>query len=140
MQSDTPAEKKDRRLEEQVETTIAHSVRAVYEDGWLKPFEPLLLPDHQCVEIMVTVLEEPQYLAHLKPAQQLHEKTTEWLAQQPAAAVREPDLPPGQEEPPGRRVRPVDGRDSGRGPGADDDAELAALVDEAVTAVREFHV
>ena len=29
--------------------TIAHVVRAVYEDGWLKPVEPLLLPDRQRV-------------------------------------------------------------------------------------------
>ena len=68
--------------------TIAHAVRAVYEDGWLKPVEPLLLPDRQRVEILVTVLEEPQYRADPKLVQQLHEKTNEWLAQQPTAAVR----------------------------------------------------
>ena len=65
-------------------------MRAVYEDGWLKPLEPLLIPDRQRVEILVTVLEEPQYRADPKLVQQLHEKTNEWLAQQPTAAVREP--------------------------------------------------
>ena len=64
--------------------TIAHSVRAVYEDGWLKPVEPLLLPDRQRVEILVTVLEEPQYRADPKLVQQPTRKPMSgWLSSLP---------------------------------------------------------
>lgn len=120
--------------------TIAHVVRAVYEDGWLKPVEPLLLPDRQRVEILVTVLEEPQYRADPSLVQQLHEKANEWLAQQPTAAVREPRRFSQAKK--SRLDAEFDQlmAEIQAASGADDDAELAALVDEAVTAVREFHV
>ena len=119
--------------------TIAHSVRAVYEDGWLKPLEPLPLHDHQRVEIMVTVSEEPQYRADSERVRQLHERASEWLAQQPVLAVRAP-----------RRISQArqDRLDAEfdqllaeiqAASGADDEAELIALVDEAVAAVRKPH-
>ena len=85
---------------------------------------------------MVTVLEEPQYRAAPKLVQQFHEKTNEWLAQQPAAAVREP-----QRFSQAKKSR-LDAEfdllmaEIQVASHADYEAELVALVDEAVATVR----
>jgi predicted DNA-binding antitoxin AbrB/MazE fold protein len=120
--------------------TVAHSVRAVYEGGWLKPLAPLPLPDRQRVELLVTALpDESHYRIDRQRVQQLHEKANAWLAQQPAAAVREP-----QRFSPAEQAR-LDAEfdqlltEMQATIGADDEAELAALVDEAVAAVRAPH-
>ena len=92
------------------------------------------LHDHQRVEIMVTALEEPQYRADPELVQQLHEKANEWLAQQPAAAVREPRRFSQAKK--SRLDAEFDQlmAEIQAASGADDEAELAALVDEAVAA------
>jgi predicted DNA-binding antitoxin AbrB/MazE fold protein len=119
--------------------TITHSVRAVYEDGWLKPLEPLPLHDRQRVEIMVAVAEEPRYRVDLQRVQQLHEKANTWLAQQPATTVQEPQRLSLTEQ-----LR-LDAEfdqllaEIQAASGVDDEAELVALVDEAVAAVRRSH-
>lgn len=63
--------------------TISGPVKAVYQDGWLKLLEPLELPDHQLVEILITASEEPGYRTAPEHVQQLREKANEWLVQQP---------------------------------------------------------
>ena len=119
--------------------TIAHSVSAVYEDGWLKPLEPLPLRDHQRVKIVVTLLDESQYRADPERVHRLHEKADEWLAQQPAVAVQEPRLlsPTKQAQLDVEFDRLL--AEIQAASGADDEAELAALVDEAVAGVRKSH-
>jgi predicted DNA-binding antitoxin AbrB/MazE fold protein len=61
------------------------SISAVYEDGFLKPVQPLALPEHQRVRVIV-VPAEPD------PARVrwLYEQADEWLAQQPAEAIHQP--------------------------------------------------
>ena len=119
--------------------TMAHSVRAVYEDGWLKPLEPLPLSDRQHVEIMVTVLEEPRYRADPERVRQLHGKADEWLAEQPTHAVQKPkcisqverDLLDIEFDQLMKEIQSVTS--------VDDEVELTALVNEAVMAVRKSH-
>ena len=118
---------------------IAHSVSAAYEDGWLKPLEPLPLRDRQRVEITVTLPEESQYNADPERVRQLHEKAEEWLAQQPAAAVQEPrELSPDEQAQLDadfdRLIAEI-----WAASGAHDEADLAPLVDEAASAAQKPH-
>jgi predicted DNA-binding antitoxin AbrB/MazE fold protein len=51
-------------------------VDAVYEQGWLKPLKPLLLPEHARVQLMLTA----------GPAEDVQRQ--EWLAQSERALMK----------------------------------------------------
>ncbi len=118
---------------------IAHTVSAVYEDGWLKPLEPLPLHEHQHVELTVTVPDELRYHADPERLHLLHEEADRWLAQQPAGAVQEPrQLSPQQQA---RLDAEFDQLIAEIQAMSDADGETlpADLVDEAVAAARKPH-
>lgn len=110
-------------------------IRAVYEDGVLKPSQPLPLQDHQEVQVIV-LFDEPRGDVDPARVRQLHEQADTWLAQQSAQAVREPKPLTAQERE--RLDAELDQLLAGIHAlsASSSDAEIADEVDAAVMAVR----
>lgn len=68
---------------------MSNPIAAIYENGILKPLEPLALREHQRVQINIVVADAPAR-PDLDRVRRIEEQAEAWLAQQPAHAVREP--------------------------------------------------
>jgi predicted DNA-binding antitoxin AbrB/MazE fold protein len=68
---------------------MPNPIAAIYENGILKPLEPLALREHQRVQINILVADAPAR-PDLTRVRRIEEQADAWLAQQPAHAVREP--------------------------------------------------
>lgn len=78
---------------------MSTTVRAVYEDGVLKPKDILPLDDH--AEVLILILPAEARLVREPGADRvaaLQQEVVTWLAQQPADAVREPVVAPSSVE------------------------------------------
>jgi len=110
-------------------------IPAIYENGVLRPLQPLPLRNAQQVQIIV-LADAPHLQADPERVRRFHEMVDAWLVRQPAQSIREPKpLSPVEKE----RLDTEFDRllaeihsVSGRCP----EAEIAVLVDAAVTAVR----
>lgn len=70
---------------------MSTTVRAIYEDGVIKPKEKLPLVDHTEVLILILPIEgQPVRKPDADRLSVLREEVATWLVQQPAEAVREP--------------------------------------------------
>lgn len=112
---------------------LSTPIAAVFENGLLKPLEPLKLKDLQRVKIFVIEDEAP---ADPERVRQMHEMADTWLRNQRPGAVREPEPLMPQE-----KAR-LDAEfeqllaEMQQYSTQDSENEIAALVSEAVAAVR----
>lgn len=110
-------------------------ISAIYENGLLKPLQPLPLRDRQRVKIIV-LPDELRAQADPERVRQLHEQADAWLAQQPPHAVREPKpLSPAEKERLDAEFDQLLAEIHSKSADYSEE-ELAALVDAAVAAVR----
>jgi len=110
-------------------------IKAVYERGLLRPLQPLLLPERAQVYVMV-IPNESQQPPVEESLRQMHARADEWLAHQPPDAVRAPrPLSPAAKA---RLDAELDQLLAEADASAGDATEetIAALVNEAVHAVR----
>lgn len=68
---------------------MSNPIAAIYENGILKPLEPLALRERQYVQINIIVTDAPARVDGER-LRQIEEQADAWLAQQPTHAVREP--------------------------------------------------
>jgi hypothetical protein len=114
---------------------LSAPITAIFENGLLKPLEPLALKDHQRVRIFV-VEDEAFVPPDPNRVYVMHEAAGEWLAMQSADAVQEPALlSPGEKEQLDAELDQLLA-EIRRYSATDSDEEIALLVDEAVSAVR----
>ena len=66
------------------------AIRATYEDGVLKPNEPINLTEHQ--EVRLVIVDEVRGEAEPARVEAMLKQIETWLAVQPSAAAREPKL------------------------------------------------
>ena len=70
---------------------MSTAIRAIYEDGVLKPKEKLALDDHAEVIILILPVEKhPDQQPDADRVAALRQQVDTWLVQQPADAVRGP--------------------------------------------------
>lgn len=69
--------------------SISEPIPAVYENGLLRPLQPLSLPERAQVYLTIS-LSEPLQADVEARLQEMHRQADEWLAQQPQGAVRPP--------------------------------------------------
>jgi len=114
-------------------------VSAVYESGLFRLLEPLPLSDHQRVSLSIFVGEPVSPSPDAARLARIREQAAVWLAQQPPEAVREPRALSVAER--GRLDADFDRllAEIHRYTAGDSEDEIAALVDEAVTASRNPH-
>jgi predicted DNA-binding antitoxin AbrB/MazE fold protein len=111
-------------------------IRAIYENGILKLLQPLPLRNSQRVKVLVFP-DDPQRSADPDRVRQWHEQTNDWLARQPAHAVREPRPLSSAEREHLDAEFDMLLAEIRRKSGSCSEMELATLVDAAVAAVRE---
>jgi len=115
--------------------SLATPVRAIYENGLLRPLQSLPLSEHQEVVIFVTAEERPRAVGE-KRLREMHAQADAWLARQPVGAVRQPrPLSPAHQARLNSELdRLLAEVDAAMGNASED--EIAALVDEAANAAR----
>lgn len=115
---------------------LPEPITAVFENGLLKPLQPLALKDQQRVRIIV-VEDEVIPPVDLDRVHVMHEAAEAWLAIQPADAVQEP-APLSQDDKAQldaeldqllAEIQQYSARDS--------EEEIARLVDEAASVMRD---
>ena len=114
---------------------VTISVRAVYENGILRPLQPLPLSEHAQVDISVVAIAASPPVVEDR-LREMHVQTNEWLRRQSAHAVRLPPRlsPVAQASLDAELDKLLAEIDAEVGDVSED--EITALVDKAVSAVR----
>ena len=110
-------------------------IPAIYENGVIRPLKPLQFPDHQQMQIII-VSEGTRTQPGADRLRGLHEAVDLWQAQQAHSIVREPKHFEQQEQAALDVELDQLLAEIHRYTQADSEEELAALIDEAVAAVR----